>query len=1005
MAHHPISSTGISTFIFLAILIAGSISFNPGMGIEEPSRLSELVKFDILTTRIESDGVDGWPEFVVGRINRTTTITTRMVNRGDIPLSEVEITCTIYWYDGFYPDRGQVMFKDIVLVDVPPGDNQFSDYVDFKWVPSFSGSYMINISAHVPGDAREMSTDPLFFQGLKYEPISGSYFYSGVWVASDYWNCSDLKGWKTESNGAPVAEGWSSVKHPLSMLVDGFHSEPYCFWSGNRSTWKASMTGNHSLMSPPIDLSRFDPEPYDIERSGRRPQIFLLYRYRGNLSSNGPSGNGSLSHYISIDNGTTWEPLLDTKEKMVVTTGNTTGGKWDYSKRPFYKGNGHMVGLDLAAYQGDVVRIKLVTQNSGYNESGYLIDDFTVMGMDLVESVPFDLGLPSPDPENVDPGTVHEMVFSVIPRRTSGQFRVRFQPINSTGSINQDRDIEVDPGFITFSGEDLNPAMVSVKVSIPRNERSGINTILIRAIGGGITRDLGLSFKVKPRHDLISRLSDEVPDIIEMESVVDLDLVIENRGNIAEDVSYTFVTESQMIWNSGSGSVNLEPGQLRTIPGELKIANGTTSGLKTGFIIASIYSLPSDEEVLSTILDGSSDPSWKIHFINFTLKQTHSMEFVAMTSYRDIKDPPSNGTIQLNYSLFISNNGNGQEEITYMVIGTDDVEGMELLLPESTILAPDSSEVFNARLILDFPLSRGNYNLSVIAISGIEGEIKKEVELTLLIGSTPVSRGTYLLNGSLSIQKEEVVMGRETIIEFSSQSFGKPGGEDFEVGLLINGFEEVSRSFSHTIGGPSKHQMTWIFSSPGLHNVSIVLHGEVYPNVEELGLLSIVSKVVEVRFVDLSLETIIAGKQNLSSDMEPIEPGTYQFRSVVRNQGDGLANVFSLILEVIEVGEPTNKTVQIVNLTELPAGENITVLFKSLKIRPEREYRIIVQLDVKGKWIEGSSENDELSFVFSVSSEPEEEPIWSGNWFPVFAGASAMILSLVVFLYLMRKKL
>ncbi len=993
--------------ILFSILILSSIPLGPGNEAgAEPSRLSELVKFDLQNTKVRSDGVMGWPEFVVGRVNRTTTITTRLENRGDIPLVDVEVTCTIYWYDGFYPDRGQVMFKDIILVDVPPGDHEYSEMVYFNWVPSFSGSYMINISAHVPGDARPMSTDPPFFQGLKYEPIPGSYFYSGVWVASEYWDGSSFDGWRSMDEGSSPDEGWRSVKHPLSQDGEPYHSPPDCFWAGNISTWNTSKEGNHSLISPLMDLTRFDPEPYDIERSKRRPQIFLLYRYRGDLTKKGPSGNGSLAHYISTDNGTTWEPLLDTKDQPVVISGNTSSGKWDYSKRPFYVGTGYMVGLDLGEYQGKKIRIKFDMEVSGLNESGYVLDDFSLMGMDLIEAIPFDLGIPKPQGKNVDPGTNLEMTFNITPRRTSGQFTVRFQTINASGKISPDRDITIEPGHIALSGEETVSITINVVVRIPANEGSGPAWFFVRAMGGGIARDLKFEFNVKPRHNIIADISGPISGKLGTEQSVKMDLSIENAGNIQERVDYTFVTRSELEWTPIRGKVQVGPGEKVTINGEIRISNGTLSGNKVGFIVTSISLLPSDHEVLELIEKGQIDPLWSIHELNYSFEQFFSVELIAMTSYRDVKDPPINGTMELNYTLFLINNGNGLDTVTFDLVTTPFIDGIDVALPSEISIGPDDSEILNAKVSLEFPLPRGQYNITIKAVSSGKDPIKDDiVELILLIGSTPISKGTFLIDGSLDILKEEVIMGMETIIEFSSLTFGAPQSEEFEIGLLLDDVEVKIENFAHTIGVGFKHQLTWTFDTPGIHNLTILIHGPNYPDVEEQGLLNRISTLVDVRYVDISVEGILAGETTLGPDQDPMDPGTYQFKALIANNGNGSANLFIVTLDVFELDEPKNRTTLTVNVTDLSSGTNTSVQFRAVRIRPEMVYRITVTIDVKEKWLEGSVENNEISLLLEVGEDPPKDPIWYGSWVPLGGAGMALVLSLALFLYLMRKKL
>jgi hypothetical protein len=261
------------------------------------------------------------------------------------------------------------------------------------------------------------------------------------------------------------------------------------------------------------------------------------------------------------------------------------------------------------------------------------------------------------------------------------------------------------------------------------------------------------------------------------------------------------------------------------------------------------------------------------------------------------------------------------------------------------------------------------------------------------------------VNGTLSIQKDEIIMGMETIIEFSSLTFGAPDGESFKVGLMVDEIEVRTGTFPHSLGEGSKHQLTWTFLTPGSHNLTIILHGEPYPDVEEMGLLDRISISIEVGFVDLSIDGILAGDKLLSAEDNPMDPGSYQFKAIVSNIGNASANYFSVTMEVIELDQSTNITLFTVNVTDLQPEMNTTVQFKSFRIRPEREYRITVTIDIKDKWLEGSTDNDDLSLIIEVGEEPPIEPPWKESWVPFTGAALAMIISLILFLYLMRKKL
>jgi hypothetical protein len=157
--------------------------------------------------------------------------------------------------------------------------------------------------------------------------------------------------------------------------------------------------------------------------------------------------------------------------------------------------------------------------------------------------------------------------------------------------------------------------------------------------------------------------------------------------------------------------------------------------------------------------------------------------------------------------------------------------------------------------------------------------------------------------------------------------------------------------------------------------------------------------------VDLSVDGILAGEIQIEDREEAIDPGNYQFRVVIGNHGNASANFFTVTLEVIELYQTANKTVMMVNVTDLMPGMNTTIQFRSIRIRPQREYRIIATVDVKEKWIEGSTDNDDISIVVTVGEEPPVEPPWKESWVPFTGAGLALVISIILFLYLMRKKL
>lgn len=991
----------ISCLALLLILTASALlSVMPVDSEKSGGRLSELIKFDLQNTRTTSEGVNGWNEFVVGSVNHTTTIETRLMNNGDVPLIDIEVTCTIYWYDGFYPDRGEVMFKDLLLVDLPGGDGSYSNMIEFLWVPTFSGAYMINLSAHVPGDARPMSTDPPFFQGIRYEPIPGRYFYSGVWVASGYWDGSSMDGWATIPNGSSDDLGWDSVVHPLSQETTPSHSAPYCFWAGNRTNWKAPTGMTYSLITPELDLKRFDPEPYDIERSERRPQIFFLYRYRGGLSS-----PGMLKHYVTTDGGLSWEPLLDLRDHTVNITGYSTSISWDYAKRPFFAGNGHMIGIDLEKYVGETIRIRFDQIPSGVNDTGYLLDDITLMGMDLVEPVPFELGDLRLDTRSVDPGSILKTSINVTPRKSIETIKVRLQAINASGSISPEYHVSIDPEVIELEEGSKDAVEVGIEITIPENERSGEAWTLIRAIGGGISEDLVIEFDINSKHGHVSKLKGSSSGSILPGEAVLLDLEFENTGNTVERVSVEFVGIDELEWSAVIDQEKIQPGHLLVFDGVLTTPPGTISGTKQALIVTSTKVLPDKDRIMERYLQDNMDPDWIVHELNYTLEQVYDIELIASSSYKELKEPPDNGTILTVYEVYLLNNGNGIDVVEFRSNSTDGIGSLNVDMPDELSIGPGESRSISVEISSTFPMSWGRYDFRIEAISsGTEDIEDNTLELTLVIGSQPISSGTFLINGSVGIIPDDIIMGTESIISFKAQTFGIPENLDFTVALSIDGKLATSSIFPYNTDRSGDYQIIWTFDSQGLHNISLEIFSGNNIDYPELGLLNVLEVNVTVRYIDLSVDGLFINGNPIEGDME-MEPGKHQISAAISNLGDIRANIATITLEVIEVGRPENRTLQTFNLTEIEDGNSIRVQFNRNDLLPERTYRITVSIGNKDKWIEGDQDNDELSTTIDIGEEPPEQPIWRNSAFIIITFISVFVLSILLFLYLMRKKL
>lgn len=997
------SATRSLTFLLLFLLVA--VLPPSGNSVERVgiSRAASMVHFDVFSTRVSSDAISGWENFIIGTVNRTTTIETRLVNDIDAPLNDVEVTCTSYWYEGNYPDRGHIIFREMILVDLPSGKGSSTSKIVFRWTPTISGSYILNISAHVPGDARPMSTDPIFLQGKKYEQEGKGYFYSGVWVAREYWDCSSYKGWVGTSDGGSIGEVWRPVIHPRGEQEDQQHSAPWTFWAGDIVNGTAPLNGTHSLVSPELDLEGFSPNPYDIEIGGRRPQIYLLYRYRGNLTPMG-DGRGKLYHLISTDGGTSWRPLNDSRGMQIVVTGSTPEGYWSYITRPPAYGSNPLIGMDMGAYLGKKVRLRLDLVPSGLNETGVLIDDIVLMGIERLEERPFSLGPPSKVGIDVEPSGTVSFSFNVTNRKWRSDLVLRFEAVNASGYLSMERDIKVEPDVLRIPAGTVLSTSVRVNATIPKGAISGPGRILVRAAGGGYDRDMEMTFDVQAVHKVISSIEGNVQSTIEPGTPIPISVLTENTGNIRERVELTFVTGSDLAWDRPRRTVVLDPGRSFITKGNLSVALGSPSGPKKGFFVISPIAMPPDQEVLARVVTGNADADWTVFPVTYTSRQFHDIRLISSGKSHYIDDPPEEGNLNLTYNLFLMNSGNGDDEVSFSCSDLVSREGMTLVLPDNITMGANDTRVVDVRVNIEFPLPDGIYNLTIMACSsGAEDTSDNSVELLLIVGRPPVSRGIYLLNGSLEVRPENVIKGQDAIFFFKVRAFGYLQPVQFTINLLLDGVQFDTGVFTSSLIGVKEYQFIIRFQDHGTREVSLVLADAMPLPVPGGELRRSLNLTIQVHFIEIAIDELgLDGRTGWDLN-RTFSLGEHDIQALVRNLGDMVVGLVTVHLTVQEVSEPENRTVIVLNVSDLGPGSSSRLELRFRTFRPGTTYHVTLSFQDRGLWKESNSTNDLQTMVVVIGEEEPPVPFWRVPMFLYITGG-VVLIALIVLSYLLIRK-
>ncbi|MFW3145641.1 MAG: hypothetical protein ACMUIE_02380 [Thermoplasmatota archaeon] len=1004
----------MTILLLLTLLPSGRVvSEDIGKNALQLTRADRAVEVSVNDTRITSGGISQWGPYCFGIVNRTTTVETRIKNNFDAPISGVVVNFTIYWYDaneGFSFDKGKVIHKDSVLVSIEAGKGSMSDPIYFQWVPTFAGSYIFNISAHAPGDPRPV-THYRLWGGYPYKG-EGFSLTDGRWVGTQFWNCSTINGWSTYTDGGDPDVGWHSSSHPLGEGYSDLHTPDGVFWVGDENTTLAPTSGIHSLVSPVMDLRDFDKGPYDVFSKKVRPQIYLLYRYRGNLSESGPYGRGGIFHYIrhrETGGWSSWEPLEDLLGSWVNISGNTTKVIWDWAKRPYLGGELEFVGIDLGNHQGREVQIRFEYRPSGYEETGYVLDDIVLIGKQRVEVVPFDVSGRTTNVPNADPGTSIRHHIDISSRLTSidPEVKARIECVGASPFLDMYNDVMIEPNIIDLPKDDTVSRRVNISVNVPSDAPYGPGWFDIRVLGGGKVEQLRFGFVVNSRRSITMDISGETTGQLLRGEEKSVRVEIFNYGNVMETFNWTFVPIDDIRYIGPTGSGQLEPDEGLVRNGTIELSGDSLAGTKRGYFILSRGKLPAPDLLRETEPDGY-DPSWIIRSVNYTHPQSFSVELYTSSpasSYRIVEDPRENGTEEIIYDMILYNSGNGADTISLSVDSWQAREDIIIRVPDLIEMGPGEIRNLHTVVVLNYPVPRGIFNFNVTAVSaGHEEDGDNTISFTLSIGKSPISEGIFLVNGTLNIQPGEVVLGREAVVSFSVRSFGLQVENDFVVNVWLDGKVVATRPFTLSRSQDKECQIPWLFNQPGLREVGISLSEGSLPEGASNELKLELVKTVKVTHVELSISGVEFGKGDSVFNGTDMEPGSYDLVLSVSNSGDAKADIVALHVELLDQDDIVQLDF-VQNLTEMFSNTTREIVIGDIQLEAERSYRLVAWLDNGERWKELQVEDDFLSIDIEVGEEPPKTPFWRSTFWGVSMLLAGFVLMFALFFYLIRRKL
>ncbi|MBN1390127.1 MAG: hypothetical protein JXA22_05740 [Candidatus Thermoplasmatota archaeon] len=975
-----------------------------------PSR--SLVTISKEHLRIVSGGISQWGPLCFGMVNRTTVIEVRLRNTADAPFTGIEVNLTLYWYDahkGFSFDKGRVMFRDQTLASLGPGDGTLSSVLEFNWVPRYAGAYVMNITIHLPGDPRPY-TERTLVAGIQYS-LDQKTITDGLWVGTDAWDCSSMDGWTSEEDLGETGMRWHVSNHTLAQGHETLHSPDTAFWVGNDTTGLSPLTGVYSLISPALNLSRFNPDPWDSFLGLSRPQIYLLYKYRGNMTRSCPSGNGGIYHWIryGTDSGWgDWEPLLDPKGYWVNLTGNTTNVIWDVSKRPFLQGDLELVGLDLGEYQGRTIQLKFEYHPSGIEETGYVIDDVVIIGKETVNIEPFAIGSYTDTVQRSDPGDSVQFDITLLSKVKEGDepIPVRIEAIDGSGFLDMARDVRVEPGILLLNGDGEDTLPVKLILSIPSSSPSGEGWITVRLFGGGLVLDKTFKFNVNSRRDLDLTVEGMVSGRLEPGERSPLDVSVHNKGNVEEETDLYFLTGSDLITEGELTHIKLGPAQQWEVSLQISVPTLSRAGEKRGFLVLS--SSPPTADALEMLLSGQFTDDRTVVELDYFVDQFYQIELIEpspASTYREIEEPALNGTEDIEYHLILANHGNGVDVVSFSSLDWTERGDIILVLPENFSIDPGFTDFVKIVVRVIYPVPSGIFQFKVMASSdGPGGSTSDIVTLTLSIGRAPVSRGIFLVNGSLELQPSIIVAGREVVISFTVRSFGFLESDTFNANLWIDDKVVLDRQFIISKYQDKFCQLSWKFEEPGDHLLKITLSEGKEPGPGAPDLVLTLTTGLVVGFIDLKVIDMDLVSEGVGTVGTKVQPGNYDCSVTILNGGNTTADLAVMTLVVLDRTSGVKRNLTM-NVTEISPGEVMNVSFKNIVLEKERDYQMTVTVENNDRWKDADPEDDLKQIEVEVGSVPPEVPFWRDPYWSLAAFILIMILTMGLLYYLLRRKL
>jgi len=924
-------------------------------------------------TYYKSSGIPAWGHISLGQVNKTVEIHVKVRNKGNVPVTGINVTCTVYlWLDIGALNGGPIIFRESRITSVIGFPGALSGDIVFYWTPMKAQSHMINISVHSLNDNVPKDNEGWFY-GEAFPDADFPRFLTGLFTNS--WS-NDGSG-STEFGGDLGDSNAWHIIDSFPVPVTSTHSGTDAWWCGNDTLGHCGeVLSDRTLITQPVSLVDYDPyakNPEDPSSLYYEPQIYFDYKWAGNIT---PANGSGIYTYISTNGGMTWDPIVkDDLEQEKPATGNSWNESdqayrwqyWVHTTKNSYK----RTGIPIGDYVGKVVRFKLeyvpgnVSQN---NDTGFFIDDLVVWGRQRMPFLGFYLDAPSNLTTELEWGEEEQFNFTLRNIEDTKQ-DIRVSLLGPVPHWEESINVVINRSLFTLDGR---PGQSNVCITLKPSEMApaGLYKLNITFVGS-VSKTLCLKVTLG-KHLNISLFAPTVVMYNNSGESPVFELLVTNWANIPPVVNITL----------GKTSVYFRV----DLPEDALPMNYTYD------LMATLNGTGVKDELNVTVV----------------VKQFYDLALLFGNNVQEIvADAPDEDRV-LEFPFEVSNKGNGND--SFQIVTTPKLEEDAGIVAQVDVLDGNtivSNGVSNVKWIVTIPrgASNGEHEFEVKAVSP-NGDIDWSDNLGTftvnVIEPVVVDILNFTFIDSIAMDPPGPAAGQEVNFNLPYRNTGNTV-IDLTFTVILTGM--ANETFTELGVEPDEElllKFTRIFSSSGDYNLTI--YGEMRSNItREFIKEEKVSLEFYVGFIDLAIESIklYRGTSPLLPGVDTLEQGEHLTLEVnVTNKGDIKATdvqvamaLFDGNITIWEYEQP---------IFSLDGGGLVNI---SLDVEASNgtDIRIWTQVHSGMDYLEFNISNNDRENEYEIAPKVKETEIYLGTLLIIIAVVFFLMLVFIIFVFYSRR--